>query len=118
MIGITMGDPAGVGPEIIIRALEGMSSAERQQTIIYGNTQTLKHVAAQISSPLDFDNTIRLVDIAIEGAPLALGQLDQRAGDAAYRFICKAVEDAEAKNRLHCDCTDQQGSPQYGRASL
>ncbi|CCO50299.1 4-hydroxythreonine-4-phosphate dehydrogenase 2 [Vibrio nigripulchritudo SOn1] len=98
MIGITMGDPAGVGPEITIRALESMSLQERQQTVVYGNITTLKHVANLIGSHLQFDDNINIVDIDIEGAPLKMGQLDVRAGNAAYQFIHQAVADAKTKS--------------------
>ena len=33
IIGITMGDPAGVGPEICVKALAGMSGADRARTL-------------------------------------------------------------------------------------
>lgn len=103
MIGITMGDPAGIGPEITIRALESMSEAERAQTAIYGNLPTLKYVAGLIGSDLDL-TAINVVDTDIEGAPLPLGQLDARAGDAAYRFIVQAVEDSKA-GKIGCIVT-------------
>ncbi|MCW4627853.1 MULTISPECIES: 4-hydroxythreonine-4-phosphate dehydrogenase PdxA [Marinomonas] len=97
MIGITMGDPAGVGPEIILKAFEEMSTKERQATRVYGNLATLKYVANIISSPVDPEKDMQVVDIDFDGAPLTLGKLDARAGEAAYRFIEKAVKDSEAK---------------------
>lgn len=98
MIGITMGDPAGVGPEITLRALESMSADERAQTRVYGNLKTLQHVAELIGCKLALEGgDICVIDMEIEGAPLALGKLDARAGDAAYRFIVKAAEDAKSK---------------------
>lgn len=104
MIGITMGDPAGVGPEITIRAIEGMSEAERAQTKVYGNLLTLEHVAKTIGSDLNIAQAVEVVDLPIEGAPLPLGKLDSRAGDAAYRFIAQAVEDSQA-GRIGCIVT-------------
>lgn len=97
MIGITMGDPAGVGPEIILKAFEDMSTKERQATRVYGNLATLKNVAKIISSPIDPEKDMTVVDIDFDGAPLELGKLDARAGEAAYRFIERAVKDSEAK---------------------
>jgi 4-phospho-D-threonate 3-dehydrogenase / 4-phospho-D-erythronate 3-dehydrogenase len=97
MIGITMGDPAGVGPEIILKAFEDMSTKERQATRVYGNLATLKNVAKIISSQIDPEKDMTVVDIDFDGAPLELGKLDARAGEAAYRFIERAVKDSEAK---------------------
>lgn len=93
IIGITMGDPCGVGPEIAVRALAEMSAEDRRQTRIYGNLPTLE--AARIALGIDTDLAGYVVDLPVEGAPLAWGQLSPVAGDAAFRFIEKAVRDAE-----------------------
>ena len=91
-IGITMGDPAGVGPEIVVRAVGEMDPAERAQTRIYGNRATLE--AAKKATGIEVDLAPLLVDLPVEGGPLPWGKLDPRAGDAAFRFIEKAVRDA------------------------
>ena len=94
IIGITMGDPCGVGPEISVRALAGMSREERDTTRIYGNLLTLE--AARAALGLDVDLAPHVVDLPIDGAPLTWGQLSPVAGDAAFRFIENAVRDAQA----------------------
>lgn len=94
IIGVTMGDPCGVGPEIAVRALAEMSRADRDQTRIYGNLTTLE--TARSALGIDIDLAPFVVDLPIEGAPLPWGQLSAVAGDAAFRFIEKAVRDAEA----------------------
>ncbi|NVD43065.1 4-hydroxythreonine-4-phosphate dehydrogenase PdxA [Ensifer sp. HO-A22] len=94
IIGITMGDPCGVGPEIAVRALAEMSAEDRNRTRIYGNLTTLEKARSALN--IDVDLAPYVVDLPIEGAPLAWGQLSAVAGDAAFRFIEKAVRDAEA----------------------
>jgi 4-hydroxythreonine-4-phosphate dehydrogenase len=94
IIGITMGDPCGVGPEISVRALVGMSPEERATIRIYGNLATLE--AARAVLGIDLDLAPHVVDLPVEGAPLPWGELNPIAGDAAFRFIEKAVRDAEA----------------------
>lgn len=94
IIGITMGDPCGVGPEITVRALDEMSGSDREATRIYGNLATLE--AARRALGIDLDLTPYVVDLPVEGAPLPWGQLSPVAGDAAFRFIERAVRDAEA----------------------
>ena len=44
-IGITLGDPAGVGPEITCKALATMSPAERASTLVVGNIPLLERAA-------------------------------------------------------------------------
>ncbi len=94
IIGITMGDPCGVGPEISVKALAGMTPEDRATIRIYGNLATLE--AAREALGIEIDLAPYVVDLPIEGAPLAFGQLSPVAGDAAFRFIEKAVRDAEA----------------------
>lgn len=102
MIGITMGDPAGVGPEISVKALAEMSAEDRKRTRIYGNKATLQNALAACGLALDLDDTV--VDITIEGGLLPWGKLDPRAGHAAFQFIERAVRDAEA-GRIGCIVT-------------
>ncbi len=102
IIGITMGDPAGVGPEICIKALAGMTPDDRARTLIYGNRLTLD--AAKNAVGCDVELEGRVIDLPVEGAPLPWGKLSAVAGDAAYRFIEKAVRDAEA-GRIGCIVT-------------
>ncbi|MFP9137627.1 4-hydroxythreonine-4-phosphate dehydrogenase PdxA [Devosia sp. XGJD_8] len=94
IIGITMGDPAGVGPEIAIKAVAEMDLAERARTRIYGNLATLEKARVAVGAALDLAGLV--VDLPIEGGPLPWGKLDPRGGDAAFRFIETAVRDAEA----------------------
>lgn len=94
IIGITMGDPAGVGPEIAIKAIAEMDADARARTRIYGNLATLEKARDAVEATLDLSGLV--VDLPIEGGPLPWGKLDPRGGDAAFRFIEKAVRDAEA----------------------
>nr|WP_314262337.1 4-hydroxythreonine-4-phosphate dehydrogenase PdxA [uncultured Devosia sp.] len=94
IIGITMGDPAGVGPEISVKAVAEMSADDRARTRIYGNRETLEKARTALGVDIDLDGVV--VDLPIEGGPLPWGKLDPRGGDAAFRFIEKAVRDSEA----------------------
>ncbi|MGU3575166.1 4-hydroxythreonine-4-phosphate dehydrogenase PdxA [Brucellaceae bacterium C25G] len=92
IIGITIGDPCGVGPEVTVRAVAEMSEQDRAHTRIYGNLKTLE--AARDALNIDLDLRTLVIDMPVEGAPLPWGQLSKIAGDAAFRFIEKAVQDA------------------------
>ncbi|OLP46424.1 4-hydroxythreonine-4-phosphate dehydrogenase PdxA [Rhizobium oryziradicis] len=101
-IGITIGDICGVGPEITVRALNEMSETDRANTKIYGNLPTLE--AARDALGISLDLTPFVVDLPVEGAPLPWGHLSPVAGDAAFRFIERAVRDAEA-GKIGCIVT-------------
>lgn len=97
MIGITMGDPAGVGPEIIVKSLAAMPPAERQGFRVYGTRASLAAAEAILNTGLDIA-ALDVHDIAIPGDPLPFGKLDPRGGEACFRYIEAAVKDAMAGN--------------------
>lgn len=93
---ITAGDPAGIGPEIICRALAELGEAGRRNVRVVGPRDSLERAAALAGADLLFGEetrgrTIRLDDVPLP-APVTLGRIDPVAGDAAYRAIVRAVE--------------------------
>ena len=101
-IGITIGDPAGVGPEITVRAVAEMAPEDRARCRIYGDRATLERALTTTGVSLPLAELVE--ELPIAGPPLAWGRLDPRAGDAAYRCIERAVRDAEA-GRIGCVVT-------------
>jgi 4-hydroxythreonine-4-phosphate dehydrogenase len=71
-----------------------MGDRDRARTRIYGNLATLEAARSALGVEVDLEGQV--VDLPVEGAPLPWGQLSAVAGDAAFRFIEKAVRDAEA----------------------
>ena len=96
MIGITLGDPAGVGPEITLKAVAAMSEGDRAQTRIFGCRKTLEAAEAVVRTGLRPGVDVALTDLPVASAPLPFGKEDARAGDAAFRFVEAAVRAAEA----------------------
>lgn len=94
-IGITMGDPAGVGPEIIIKSLATLPPSTRATIRIYGNRDSLAAAEAVLKTGIDL-STVSIHHSAIPGPLPAFGQLDPRCGEACYQFIAAAVRDAMA----------------------
>jgi len=99
-LAITMGDPAGIGPEIIVKACEKLRSridAGDLRLLIIGSGAALTNAAAQLSAQLDIPE-VRADDTAWsnlcflqaddEGAPIKPGVLSADGG----RFAFKAVE--------------------------
>ncbi len=104
MIGITLGDPAGVGPEVILKSVAEMSAQDRAQTRIFGNIATLQAVAEMLALPIRPGIDVAVTDLPIDGAPLPMGQMDPRGGDASFRFIEAAVRAAE-RGEIGCIVT-------------
>ena len=75
-IGITMGDPAGIGPEIIVKAFSRPDLYQMCDPVIIGDRTILEKAAALLQVPLTFtappqsgDRRSLSVDL-IQGPPL------------------------------------------------
>lgn len=101
-IAITMGDPAGIGPEIICRAVADMSPSARTGTLLVGDPAIFRRAAQTIGSDLDFapldmaSAHTDCVAVAMVEAPgdadIPDGEISAGAGDMAFRCIARAVE--------------------------
>ena len=94
-IGITMGDPAGVGPEIIVKSLAAMTPETRRGYRIFGNADSLAAAERVLATGLDL-SALDLHQTDIPGDTLPFGKLDPRGGEACFRFIEAAVRQALA----------------------
>lgn len=109
VIAITIGDPAGIGPEIIIKALaEGELAGA--PAVVVGCAQTLKRIMALgvtptaelniIDKPADArfaSGVINVIDEPLQDPQaLVAGEIQPQAGDLAYRCIKRATELAMA----------------------
>jgi 4-hydroxythreonine-4-phosphate dehydrogenase len=101
-IAITMGDPCGIGAEIITKLYA--SSAELPPTLVIGDEGLIKRavqllalpLAVQgIDSPEDFQQvagTIPVISLSHLPENLPFGQLDARAGKAAFDYIRTGID--------------------------
>jgi 4-hydroxythreonine-4-phosphate dehydrogenase len=101
IIAITMGDAAGVGPEIIVKSLAQADLYERCRPIVIGDAARLAMAAQIVGSSLgirslaveEFDRaayeygTIDCIDLHLIPADLPFGRVDPVAGDAAFRYM-------------------------------
>ena len=114
-LALTLGDCAGIGPELLLRALADSDIAEVCRLIIYGNLEILKRVAAASGIPLPAglavidreptsgsrsfvlpENGHALLDFPFEEASsIRPGQVQAACGRQAHDWICAAVEDIQ-----------------------
>lgn len=116
VIGITMGDAAGVGPEIIVKALAHASVYALCRPLVIGDAARLADANRivggnlQVSSITTPDQAryvpgvIDCIDLKLIPAGLPYGRLSAVAGDAAYHYIKRTVELAQA-GQLQAICT-------------
>lgn len=103
LIGITMGEPAGVGPEIIVKSLAQMTAEARRGYRVFGNRDSLAAAEAVLNTGIDI-GTLDIHQTDIPGPRIPFGQLDPRGGEACFRFIEAAVRQAES-GKIACIVT-------------
>jgi len=100
-IAVTMGDPAGIGPEIIVKlwAEGGLPAA-----FVIGDDVILRRAIdlvgaglelRSISAPAEIDPGPGRMDVLTAStlpADLAFGRIDARAGAAAYAYVERAID--------------------------
>jgi 4-hydroxythreonine-4-phosphate dehydrogenase len=106
-IAITMGDPCGIGPEIVAKLYVDATSLP--PTLVLGDEGMMMRsirlldlplTVRVIHSPEDFEsapNRINLISISHLPEDLPFGQLDARAGKAAYDYIRAGIDFALQK---------------------
>jgi 4-hydroxythreonine-4-phosphate dehydrogenase len=107
-IAITMGDAAGVGPEIIAKALAHAELYDRCRPLVVGDARRLETAvrfcglslgvrrAKGVSDARFEPGTIDCLDLGLVPDDLPFGALSATAGDAAYQYVRRAVELAKA----------------------
>lgn len=108
IIAITMGDAAGVGPEIIMKMLAHREVYEQCKPLVIGDANRLRQAGEIVGSILSvrpvaspkeamFEyGTAECVDLRLIPDDLPWGKLSPVAGDAAFRYIERAVALASA----------------------
>ena len=104
-IAVTMGDPAGIGPEIIVKLwAEGALPA----AFVIGDEVILRRAIdlvgaglelRSISAPAEIDSRPGRMDVLTASrlpADLPFGRIDARAGAAAYAYVERAIDLAMA----------------------
>jgi 4-phospho-D-threonate 3-dehydrogenase / 4-phospho-D-erythronate 3-dehydrogenase len=110
VLGLTMGDPAGVGPEIVGRALGEPRVAGASRCLVIGDASTMREALALIGSPLALRAVQTVADcrwrqgevecLDLKNVDLATrpkARVSAAAGRAAYEYIAAAVRLAQAK---------------------
>ncbi|TDD67639.1 4-hydroxythreonine-4-phosphate dehydrogenase PdxA [Jiangella aurantiaca] len=116
LVAVTMGDGAGVGPEVVVRALADPEVRSLCRPVVVGDLRRLGDAAhitgvdvelravdgpeAAASEP----GTIDVIDLGLLPADLPYGELSAVAGDAAYQYVKVASELAVA-GRVQAICT-------------
>ena len=116
VVAITMGDAAGVGPEVVVKALADPEVYDRCRPLVVGDARRLRRAVeitgvdlevSPVTGPEDGGyrpGTVDVLDLDCIPDDLPFGELSEVAGEGAYRFIETAVELATS-HRVGAICT-------------
>jgi len=105
-IGITVGDPAGIGPEIVVKTLFETGTYDIVKPLVYTDRavleQTLKTLGVEVELNAVSDPSagryepgcIDYVHCGVLNGPIAYGQISAEGGQAGYTYLERAIEDA------------------------
>lgn len=137
-IGIPMGDPSGVGPEIVVKSLNNKEIYDMCNPIVIGDKKVIKN-ALEICNINLFINEIRdpdkgvyshgtidLIDLAnVEFDKLEIGKVQAMSGNAAFEYIEKSTAlamdrklDAIATTPINKESLKAAGVPYIGHTEI
>lgn len=108
IVALTMGDGAGIGPEVIVPAVLDPATLAVCRPVVIGDAARLRQAAGlvnvnanivSISAPDEavFDGQrVNVIDLGLLPADLPFGALSASAGEAAYQYVRVAAELAMA----------------------
>ena len=120
IVGITMGDPAGNGPEITVKALANADLYTRCRPLVVGDAKMLEqathfvghpeltiHRCATVGDALFTPGTIDVLhlDLIEDLAMFQLGKVSVEGGNAAFQCVKKVIELAMA-GEVDATCTN------------
>lgn len=110
LIAIPMGDPAGIGPEIVVKALANKEVFEAARCVVVGDRKIIEDAIHFTESKLtvnliqrpeegDYrEEILNLIDLDnVDMKEFRIGQVSGMCGKAAYEYIAKSVELANNK---------------------
>lgn len=130
IIGITMGDPASIGPEISLKTLNKKEIYEKCRPVIIGDISVIENAKkyiglenlkinpiSKISDAIFKYGTIDVYDMnLVDINELELGKVSVMAGNAAFQYVKKVIElamnkeiDATVTNALNKEAINIAG---------
>ncbi len=110
ILGITMGDPAGIGPEIAAKALADDEVRQAGRPLVIGDARTIVAAARlagvglavrpveRVTDALWHRDVIEVLDLAnVDTATFAFGRVSAMCGRAAYEYVERGAKLALAR---------------------
>lgn len=108
IIGLTVGDPAGIGPEIVVKALADASIYTGMKPLVYADRAILAQTLDMLGETMELHDVrapsegryqagcVDFVDVACLDEPIAYGEISATGGLAGYTYLNRAIDAALA----------------------
>jgi len=121
-VAISMGDPAGIGPEITVKSLMDPEVWELCIPVVCGNVETLRHISGVVGSTLpvtavdqvpfasagccgsEVKPAVYVIECGLPTKPVAFGKVSKEGGEASVAYINKAI-DLALEGKAHATVT-------------
>lgn len=138
-IGITMGDPASIGPEITIKALADPSLYQLCNPVVVGDAAVLEraaqvtghheikiHAMEEVQDALFQYGTIDVIDMhVVHMETLEMSKVSKQAGEAAFQYVTKVIDlalkgeiDATVTNAINKEAVNLAGHHYSGHTEI
>ena len=125
-VALTMGDPAGIGPEIIVKAAHLMHeriASGQVELLVLGSAAALEAAAMQLGTPID--GLLRMIDVGPVKGTLRTGEISAAGGEWSFLAVQRAVQmclagqaDAIVTAPLSKEALNLAGHPFAGHTEL
>lgn len=104
-IGITLGDPGGIGPEVALKALSSLKSLPEANYILFGSRDIIEETKHTLKLNIEIPSHMRsgdravpvtLLEIPALENPIKTGVPSKTNGEISFRFFKEAVNQAAA----------------------
>jgi 4-hydroxythreonine-4-phosphate dehydrogenase len=104
IIGITQGDPSGIGAEVIVKALALKTIRSICTPVVIGDRAVISdalritghklriHICEKPADALELDGVINLIDLALLDDGFEYKKVSAAAGEASFRYIRRGIE--------------------------
>jgi 4-phospho-D-threonate 3-dehydrogenase / 4-phospho-D-erythronate 3-dehydrogenase len=91
-IALTMGDPSGIGPEIIAKALADPEMKPLARWVVTGDAEVLERAGKITGTPIDGVEVVHVPALPASAGDFTFGKLDARYGNAAVEYVRAGTE--------------------------
>jgi 4-hydroxy-L-threonine phosphate dehydrogenase PdxA len=133
-----MGDPAGIGPEITVKALQQAQVYDVCRPVVVGDAGVMRRAVPMVGGSADVRaiddpakaagecGVIEVLDLAnVDTAKVEIGKVSAAAGDAGFQAIVKSIElamagriDAVVTNPIHKEALHLAGHKFPGHTEI